>query len=92
MSEFGSAKAALRKQRLDQAARQARSIGGTQDEDTGAGPSHWRHLDATNVPAAPSWNPPMGWCAHQRRGPAARKPYGRRPGRRGPSIRGSIAV
>src|SRR5204862_7089531 len=51
MSEFGSAEmAALRKQRVDQAARQARSIGGTQDEDTGAGPSHWyEHLNATNA-------------------------------------------
>lgn len=42
--------AALRQQRLEQAARQARSIGGTQDEDTGAGPSHWyEHLNATNA-------------------------------------------
>jgi hypothetical protein len=50
LSDFNEAEmAALRKQRLAQAARQARSIGGTQEEDTGAGPSHWyEHLDATN--------------------------------------------
>jgi hypothetical protein len=51
LSEFNEAEmAALRKQRLAQAARQARSIGGTQEEDTGAGPSHWyEHLDAKNA-------------------------------------------
>jgi len=51
IGDFNEAEmAALRKQRLDQAARQARSIGGTQDEDTGAGPSHWyEHLNATNA-------------------------------------------
>ena len=42
--------AALRKQRLEQAARQAHSHGGTQDEDAGAGPSRWyEHLNATNA-------------------------------------------
>ena len=51
ISDFNEAEmAALRKQPLEQAARQARSIGGTQDEDTGAGPSHWyEHLNATNA-------------------------------------------
>jgi hypothetical protein len=51
IGEFGEPEmAALRKQRLEQAAAQARSIGGTQEEDTGAGPSHWyEHLSATNA-------------------------------------------
>jgi hypothetical protein len=51
ITDFNEAEmAVLRKQRLEQAARQARSLGGTQEEDTGAGPSHWyEHLNATNA-------------------------------------------
>ena len=51
LSDFGDKEMTeLRKQRQDAAARQARSIGGTADEDTGAGPAHWyEHLDAENA-------------------------------------------
>lgn len=51
LSDFGEKEmVALRKQRQDAAARQARSIGGTAEEDTGAGPAHWyEHLDAENA-------------------------------------------
>jgi hypothetical protein len=51
LSDFGEKEMALLiKQRLDAAARQAASIGGTADNDTGAGPPHWyEHLDAVNA-------------------------------------------
>jgi hypothetical protein len=51
LADFGEQEMAkLRKQRQDTAVRQARSIGGTAEEDTGAGPSHWyEHLDAENA-------------------------------------------
>jgi hypothetical protein len=51
LSDFGpSEMAALVKQRQEAAARQARSIGGTVEEDTGAGPAHWyEHFDAVNA-------------------------------------------
>src|SRR6188472_3775313 len=42
LSDFGAPQmAALVKQRQELAAQQARSIGGTAEEDTGAGPAHW---------------------------------------------------
>src|ERR1043166_4215914 len=51
LSDFGEKEmTALRKQRQEAAARQASSIGGTAEEDTGAGPPHWyEHLDAVNA-------------------------------------------
>ena len=51
LSDFGPQEmAALVKQRQDAALKQARSIGGTAEEDTGAGPSHWyEHFDAVNA-------------------------------------------
>jgi hypothetical protein len=51
LADFGEKEMVeLRKQRQDTAVRQARSIGGTAEEDTGAGPSHWyEHLDAENA-------------------------------------------
>jgi hypothetical protein len=51
LADFGPKEmAALVKQRQETAARQARSIGGTADEDTGAGPAHWyEHFDAVNA-------------------------------------------
>ena len=51
LSDFGpNEMAALVKQRLEAAASQAASIGGTADNDTGAGPPHWyEHLEATNA-------------------------------------------
>jgi hypothetical protein len=51
LSDFGPQEmAALVKQRQQTALRQARSIGGTSDEDTGAGPAHWyEHFDAVNA-------------------------------------------
>jgi hypothetical protein len=51
ISDFGEKEMAdLRKQRQEAAMQQARSIGGTADNDTGAGPSHWyEHLDAENA-------------------------------------------
>jgi hypothetical protein len=51
LSDFGPAEMRqLIRQRLDLAARQAGSIGGTSDNDTGAGPPHWyEHLDAVNA-------------------------------------------
>jgi hypothetical protein len=51
LADFGEAEmAALRKERQETAARQARSIGGTAEEDTGAGPPHWyEHFDAANA-------------------------------------------
>src|SRR5690349_22394050 len=42
LADFGEKEmAALVKQRQQAAAQQARSIGGTAEEDTGAGPAHW---------------------------------------------------
>src|SRR5688572_18204526 len=51
LSDFGEKEmAVLRQQRQEAAARDARSIGGTAEEDTGAGPSHWyEHFDAANA-------------------------------------------
>src|SRR5436190_2541988 len=51
LSDFGPKEMAqLVGQRLELAARQAGSIGGTSDNDTGAGPPHWyEHLDAVNA-------------------------------------------
>ena len=51
LSDFGEKEMALlRTQRQEAAAAQASSIGGTAQEDTGAGPSHWyEHLDAENA-------------------------------------------
>jgi hypothetical protein len=51
LSDFGEAEMReLVKSRLEAAARDARSIGGSAAEDTGAGPSHWyEHLDAVNA-------------------------------------------
>ncbi len=51
LADFGEKEMAeLRKQRQDTAVRQARSIGGTTEEDTGAGPPHWyEHFDAENA-------------------------------------------
>jgi len=51
LSDFGpNEMAELVKQRQELAAKQARSIGGTSENDTGAGPSHWyEHLDANNA-------------------------------------------
>jgi hypothetical protein len=51
MADFGPKEMMeLNKQRQEAAARQAPSVGGTADEDTGAGPPHWyEHLDAQNA-------------------------------------------
>src|SRR6187455_927211 len=51
LSDFGEKEMALlRKQRQEAAASQASSIGGTAEEDTGAGPAHWyEHFDAANA-------------------------------------------
>ena len=51
LADFGEQEmAVLRKQRQEAAARDARSIGGTAEEDTGAGPAHWyEHFDAANA-------------------------------------------
>jgi hypothetical protein len=51
LADFGPKEMALLiKQRQDAAARQAPSIGGTAEEDTGAGPPHWyEHFDAANA-------------------------------------------
>jgi hypothetical protein len=51
LADFGPKEMAdLIRQRQELAARQARSIGGTTENDTGAGPSHWyEHLDANNA-------------------------------------------
>jgi len=51
IADFGEKEmAALRKERQEAAARQASSIGGTADNDTGAGPPHWyEHFDAENA-------------------------------------------
>jgi hypothetical protein len=51
LSDFGPKEMALLiKQRQDAAARQAPGIGGTAEEDTGAGPPHWYgHFDAANA-------------------------------------------
>jgi hypothetical protein len=51
LSDFGPKEMAdLIKQRQDAAAKQAASIGGTADNDTGAGPPHWyEHFDAANA-------------------------------------------
>lgn len=51
LSDFGPQEmAAVVRQRQEAAAKQARSIGGTADEDTGAGPAHWyEHLEAVNA-------------------------------------------
>src|SRR5688572_8090805 len=51
IADFGEKEmAALRKERQEAASRQAPSIGGTADNDTGAGPPHWyEHFDAENA-------------------------------------------
>ena len=51
LSDFGEKEMALLiKQRQEAAASQASSIGGTADNDTGAGPPHWyEHFDAANA-------------------------------------------
>jgi hypothetical protein len=51
MADFGEKEMAeLRKQRQQAAVRQAPHIGGTSEEDTGAGPPHWyEHFDAQNA-------------------------------------------
>jgi len=51
LSDFGDKEmAALRKSRQANAQARAGSIGGTEEEDTGAGPSHWyEHLNASNA-------------------------------------------
>jgi hypothetical protein len=53
MSEFGEKEmAALRKTRQARAQAGAGRIGGSEEEDTGAGPSHWyEHLNASNAQA-----------------------------------------
>jgi hypothetical protein len=65
MSEFGEkAMAALRKQRQARAQAGAGRIGGSEEEDTGAGPSHWyEQLDANNAQPRGSYpNPPTARC------------------------------
>ena len=51
LADFGDREMSeLRKQRQDAAVRQAPHIGGTAEEDTGAGPPHWyEHYDAQNA-------------------------------------------
>jgi len=51
LSDFGEEEMALlQKQRQEAAAKQASSIGGTAENDTGAGPPHWyEHFDAANA-------------------------------------------
>src|SRR5690606_11434873 len=50
LSDFGEEEMReLNRQRQEAAARQASRIGGTAEEDTGAGPPHWyEHFDAVN--------------------------------------------
>jgi len=62
LEEFGEREmAALRAERQRRAQERARSIGGTQAEDTGAGPSHWyEHLVAENAQPWLVFDPPSG--------------------------------
>lgn len=62
LEEFGEKEmAALRQERQRRAQDRAASIGGTQEEDTGAGPSHWyEHLTAANAQPWLVFDPPSG--------------------------------
>ena len=74
LEDFGEKEmAALRADRQKRAQAGARSIGGSAEEDTGAGPSHWyEHLAANNVAAlarlrsADGKIPPITAAARQR--------------------------
>jgi hypothetical protein len=62
LEEFGPKEmAALNAQRLARARASAGRIGGSAEEDTGAGPSHWyEHLDAANSQPWLVFDPPDG--------------------------------
>jgi len=62
LEDFGEKEmAALRTQRQERAKAGATHIGGTSDEDTGAGPSHWyEHLEANNTQPWLVFDPPSG--------------------------------
>jgi len=62
LEDFGEKEmAALRMQRQERAKAGAARIGGTQEEDTGAGPSHWyEHLAAANAQPWLVFDPPSG--------------------------------
>jgi hypothetical protein len=62
LEDFGEKEmAALRAERQKRAQASARSIGGSVEEDTGAGPSHWyEHLAANNAQPWLVFDPPSG--------------------------------
>jgi hypothetical protein len=62
LEEFGEKEmAALRIQRQERAKAGAARIGGSAEEDTGAGPSHWyEHLDSNNAQPWLVFDPPSG--------------------------------
>ena len=62
LEDFGEKEmAALRAERQKRAQASARSIGGSTEEDTGAGPSHWyEHLAANNSQPWLVFDPPSG--------------------------------
>jgi hypothetical protein len=62
LEDFGEKEmAALRAERQKRAQAGARSIGGSAEEDTGAGPSHWyEHLTANNAHPWLVFDPPSG--------------------------------
>ena len=62
LEDFGEKEmAALRADRQKRAQAGARSIGGSSEEDTGAGPSHWyEHLQANNSQPWLVFDPPSG--------------------------------
>jgi hypothetical protein len=62
LEDFGEKEmAALRAERQKRAQAGARSIGGSSEEDTGAGPSHWyEHLTANNAQPWLVFDPPSG--------------------------------
>ena len=62
LEDFGEKEmAALRAERQKRAQAVARNIGGSAEEDTGAGPSHWyEHLAATNAQPWLVFDPPSG--------------------------------
>ena len=62
LEDFGEKEmAALRADRQKRAQAGARAIGGSQEEDTGAGPSHWyEHLQANNAQPWLVFDPPSG--------------------------------
>jgi hypothetical protein len=87
LSDFGEKEmAVLVQQRQKAAAQQARSIGGTAEEDTGAGPAHWyEHFDADNaqpwlvIEPSDGMVPPLTQAARDRAAARAAARKGRGP-------------